>query len=268
LNQIKTFGNSSNIDVTIITVVRNHEAGLISTMKSVTSQVYKNWNSIIVVGESGDNTLEVARKYSSKNSNVQVVEQSGTGIYQAMNEGSKMVTSKYLWYMNAGDQFHDEFSLQTAVKESEEMSLDLLIGGHRIENSRNSKGYSFPAKVITPFKFSINRRFGCHQSMLFLASTVKELGYYDTNYKIVADFDLVMRICKTGLVKRTPSMMAIIEPGGGADQNIIFVHHEKQKVRKALLESRLQVFIGEVWTLLAILKIKWKKTINNMVKGH
>jgi hypothetical protein len=77
-----------------------------------------------------------------------------------------------------------------------------------------------------------------------------------------------MRICKTGLVKRTPSMMAIIEPGGGADQNIIFVHHEKQKVRKALLESRLQVFIGEVWTLLAILKIKWKKTINNMVKGH
>ena len=259
MQELKSMEDIKNPEVTIVTVVRNHPTGLVLTLQSLLLQTYKNWNVIIVVGDSKDNTLEIAQNYSKANEKIFTIEQDGIGIYQAMNQATKLVTSKYVWYMNSGDQFYDTFSLVRAISEAEEKCLDLLIGGHKIDNGRDDAQYSFREKTLTPFWFSVNRRFGCHQAMLFLTSKIKTLGYYNTNYKIVADFDLVMRLCSVGVVRRSPSMLAIVEPGGGADQNIVFVHREKQLVRKTLLDSNILVLMGQIWTELAILKIKFKE---------
>lgn len=249
-------------EITVVTVVKDHPLGLVWTIESLLQQTFKNWKAIIIVGDSTDNTLEVAQRYSKTNENILTILQNGVGIYQAMNQATKLVSSKYVWYMNAGDRFFGECSMSTAIREAEEEPLVLLIGGHKIDNGRDEVGYSFQDKILTPFWFSINRRFGCHQAMLFLTSKVKALGCYNTKYKITADFDLVMRLCSIGVVRRSPSMLAIVEPGGGADQNIVFVHREKQLVRKALLGSKILVLMGQIWTELAILKIQLKKFIS------
>ena len=264
MQEIKSTGDFPVPEVTVVTVVRNHPSGLISTIQSVFSQTYSNWSLLILVGESQDDTLDIAHRYSNENKNVLVIEQDGIGIYQAMNQATKLVSTKYVWYMNAGDQFYDEFSIATAVEEIEEGFFDLLIGGHQVDTGREDKRYSFSSKTLNPFWFSLNRRFGCHQAMLFRTSKVKALGYYNTNYKIAADFDLVMRLCSIGMVRRSPSLLAVVEPGGGADQNIVFVHREKQLVRKTLLKSKILVLIGQIWTDLAILKIKIKALRSSM----
>lgn len=259
MSEIKDTEVCKHPEVTIVTVVRNHPLGLVATIESLFKQTYNNWKLIIIVGESNDNTLEIAQSYSNASKKALAVEQDGIGIYQAMNQATKMVTSKYVWYMNAGDQFYDELSLASAIAQAEENCLDLLIGGHKVDNGQVDAIYSYPERTLTPFWFSVNRRFGCHQAMLFLTSKIKSLGYYDTNYKIAADFELVMRLCSMGAVRRTPSMLAIVEPGGGADQNIVFVHREKQVVRENLLESRFLVLMGQIWTEIAILNTKFKK---------
>jgi len=265
VQELECMGDFRDPAVTIITVVRNHPSGLISTIQSALRQGYNNWSIIILVGDSQDNTLDVAQRFSNENKNVLVIEQDGIGIYQAMNQATKLVTSKYVWYMNAGDEFYDEFSIATAVSEAEEGLFDLLIGGHKIDHGENHVCYSFSGKTLNPFWFSMNRRFGCHQAMLFRTSKVKALGYYNTSYKLVADFDLVMRLCSTGAVRRSPSLLAVVEPGGVADQNIVFVHREKQLVRKTLLSSRTLIFIGQIWTILAILKVKMK-TLESLMR--
>jgi glycosyltransferase involved in cell wall biosynthesis len=103
--------------VSVITIVKDHEKGLIATLDSLRSQKHTNWESVIVIGESSDNTPAIANIFETNNSNVVIVNQKSKGIYQAMNEGIEASSGKYLVFMNAGDIFSDSDSLSEMLVE-------------------------------------------------------------------------------------------------------------------------------------------------------
>ncbi len=51
----------------IITVVKNDEKGISSTIKSILNQTYKDFEYLIIDGNSSDNTLKKILKYKKKN---------------------------------------------------------------------------------------------------------------------------------------------------------------------------------------------------------
>ena len=97
----------------IITVTYNAEAVLEDTIQSVISQTYHHVEYIIIDGASKDKTLSIADRY--KEHITQVVSEPDKGLYDAMNKGIRLATGDYLCFLNAGDSFHEDDTLQQMV---------------------------------------------------------------------------------------------------------------------------------------------------------
>src|SRR5690554_8120833 len=89
--------------LSVITVTFNAEQTLERTLKSVCLQSYPEIEHIIVDGLSTDHTIDLIHKYdidkllwTSETDNV---------LYDGMNKGIKLATGDYLCFLNAGDTF-------------------------------------------------------------------------------------------------------------------------------------------------------------------
>lgn len=74
--------------VSIITSTFNSAATLRDTIESVLAQTYKDFEYIVVDGNSSDETLKIVREYTSAfKGRLKVVSEPDRGIYDAMNKG-------------------------------------------------------------------------------------------------------------------------------------------------------------------------------------
>ena len=99
-----------NPKFSIITVTFNAGKSLEKTIQSVISQTYRNVEYIIVDGKSKDNTLQIANAYQQWIH--RLISEPDKGLYDAMNKGTRLATGDYLCFLNAGDKFHDDDTLQ------------------------------------------------------------------------------------------------------------------------------------------------------------
>ena len=248
--------------VSVITIVKNHAAGLAATHQSLLEQSFNDWEMLIVIGESSDATLAVAKDLQRIESRILLIEQSGSGIYEAMNEGLAAASGEFTWFMNAGDKFASTSTLAHAVGYISQNKVGAVIGGYRIESSSQNKTYSYPPRNITGLSFAFNRRGGCHQAMIFRTNILKDLGGFNTSYSLAADFDLVLKVIQKSKASRVSEIYASIEPGGRADQGIFLVHNQKHQIRRSLLGGPVIFLASFLWTALARMKIILRRTIN------
>lgn len=248
--------------VSIVTIVKDHAAGLQDTFDSLAEQDYVDWEMLIVVGKSIDSTKVLARKYATSDARIVAIEQSGLGLFQAMNQGIDNAKGDYIWFMNAGDKFADSHVLRMAVEEISKMQVGVVIGGYRIGSPVEGKTYSNSKKSISDFTFAFSRRGGCHQAMIFRTSIVKELGGYDTSYSLNSDFDLVLKVIRKCGATGIPLTLAEVEAGGIADQNIFKVHREKHKIRGTYFGvANPIILLSWAWTLAARTKIILRRNV-------
>lgn len=98
----------------IITINLNNKIGLEKTIKSVISQTFKDYEFIIIDGNSTDGSKEVIEKYRSFIS-YSISEPDG-GIYEAMNKGTSVSNGDYCNFLNSGDCYHDSTVLDHLSK--------------------------------------------------------------------------------------------------------------------------------------------------------
>jgi putative colanic acid biosynthesis glycosyltransferase len=241
------------VKVSIITVVKDHAAGLKLTHSSLKEQNFSNWEMLIVVGKSRDLTLLEAMRYKKNDSRIQVIEQQDTGLYSAMNLGLAAAAGEFIWFMNAGDRFATPTVLSNGIKALQESTAGIAIGGYQIDHK--SGIYTYSDGPITALNFAFGRRGGCHQAMIFRAKLIKEFGGFNTLYSLAADFELVLKIIMKWKAVRVSQVFALIEPGGRADQGILLVHAQKHRIRKSVLGGPVTATFSVFWTGLARLKI-------------
>jgi putative colanic acid biosynthesis glycosyltransferase len=249
------------VKVSIITVVKDHVAGLRVTHGSLKEQNFSNWEMFIVVGESRDLTLSEAMRYQGNDSRIRVIEQQDTGIYGAMNLGLAAATGEFIWFMNAGDRFATPTVLSNGINALQESTAGIAIGGYQIDEKGGPHIYS--DGPITALNFAFSRRGGCHQAMVFRTKLIKELGGFNTLYSLAADFELVLKIILKWKAVRVSQLFALIEPGGLADQGIFLVHAQKHQIRKSLLGGLVTFTFSVFWTGLARLKIFTRRVFKN-----
>lgn len=182
----------------IITVTYNAGAVLEDTIQSVITQTYKNVEYIIIDGNSTDRTLEIANKYKERIHCI--VSEPDKGLYDAMNKGIKMATGDYLCFLNAGDELHEDDTLQLMVHSITGRELpDVIYGetaivdeeGHflrmrRLSTPEQLTWESFKQGMVV-----------CHQAF-FARRTLAPL--YDLHYRFSADFDWCIKIMKQSKV--------------------------------------------------------------------
>ena len=172
----------------------NAGAVLEDTIQSVITQTYRNVEYIIVDGDSKDHTLDIINRYREHIHTL--VSEPDKGLYDAMNKGIRLATGDYLCFLNAGDELHEDDTLQLMVHSITGTELpDVLYGetaivdeeGHflrmrRLSAPENLNWKSFKDGMLV-----------CHQAFF----PRRELAEpYDLRYRFSADFDWCIRIMK------------------------------------------------------------------------
>lgn len=99
--------------ITIVTIVFNCVETIEQTLLSVIEQTYKNIEYIVVDGGSTDGTVDVIRKYAQ---HIDVwISEKDKGIYNAMNKGIDISTGAWINFMNAGDSFESNETVERVV---------------------------------------------------------------------------------------------------------------------------------------------------------
>ena len=179
----------------IITVTYHAESVLEETILSVVSQTYHNIEYIIVDGASKDRTLSIVNKYRDK---IQaVVSEPDKGLYDAMNKGLKMAKGEYVCFLNAGDTFHEDDTLQLIVHQLNKSNVlpDVIYGETALVDAQ--RHFVRMRRLQTPdtlnWKSFRQGMLVCHQAFIAKCALAET---YDLNYRFSADFDWCIRVMK------------------------------------------------------------------------
>ena len=182
----------------VITVCYNAQSVIEDTIQSVIAQTYHHVEYILIDGASTDRTMNIVNKYKAHITTI--VSEPDKGIYDAMNKGILLATGDYLCFLNAGDSFHEDDTLQQMVHTLHEAELpDVLYGetelvdreGHFLRMRRLS------APEVLTWKSFRQGMLVCHQAFFPRRDLVMP---YDLHYRFSADFDWCIRIMKKARV--------------------------------------------------------------------
>lgn len=193
------------IKFTVVTCTFNAESVLQRTLDSVNKQTYCNIEHLIIDGVSKDKTLAMVKAYQHKAQvgenahEIKVYSEPDKGLYDAMNKGIDRATGDYLVFLNAGDVFPAEDTLEYVegcVGEGEALP-GVLYGDTDIVND---EGHFLRHRRLTPPKKLTWRSFKwgmlvCHQSF-YARTDIARRVHYNLNYRLSADVDWCIRVMR------------------------------------------------------------------------
>lgn len=171
--------------LSIITVNLNNKDNLIKTINSIKKQTFKyniDYEYILVDGESTDGSIELIK---SENFISKYIIEKDEGIYDAMNKGIKLSTGNYLTFLNAGDYYLEENTLEKIFNQSNISNCDLIYGPVIVQR-KNGKKISYPKKFNKFNLYFWGTRAVCHQSMFVKKNLV---GQYSDKYKLKGELN-------------------------------------------------------------------------------
>ncbi|MCI1647907.1 MAG: glycosyltransferase [Bacteroides sp.] len=181
--------------ISIITVTFNSAQTLTDTILSVLLQSCINIEYIIVDGSSTDNTIDIIREYESKfGGRLKWITEKDTGLYDAMNKGIRMATGDIVGIINSDDFYHRDDVIAKVVEAFHNEEVQAVYGDVRFVNPNNldKTVRYYSSRIFSPKLF----RFGfmpAHPTFFTYRKYFEEFGYYKTDYKIAADFELLVR---------------------------------------------------------------------------
>lgn len=182
--------------ISLITATYNSGSVLRTTFESVLKQTYSDIEYIIIDGASKDNTMDLVHEYEPLfEGRIKWISEPDKGIYDAMNKGIRMATGDIVGIINSDDFYHRNDVLSHVAEAFEEPGVQAVYGDVRFVHPGNldktTRYYS--SKVFSPKLF----RYGfmpAHPTFFTYKKYFEKFGYYKTNYKIAADYELLVRL--------------------------------------------------------------------------
>lgn len=201
--------------ISIVTVTYNCRNLLERTIKSVLNLSYDNVEFIIVDGGSTDNTLNIIKNY---NNYIDFwISQKDSGIYNAMNKGSKFATGDMLFFLNAGDKLiNREFiKLASLFKKNSD-----LYGNNFVLCGTHVYTVAYPGfKLLKKNFLPLLGRLPSHQSML-IPRKLQLQNKYDEQFPVSADKDFKLRIYLKNVNYVIKNYVVCLSLPGGKSQSI------------------------------------------------
>lgn len=182
-----------NTLVSIITVCWNSEKFIRDTIESVLNQTYKNIQYIIIDGKSTDKTLSIIEEYRERFGNrLTLVSEKDSGIYNAMNKGLALAKGELVGIINS-DDYYELDAVEKIVEQYEIHGSGVYYGYER--SLKDEKEYCISRKN----PYFLNETMIAHEATFITTDVYKKIGNFNEKYRIVADYDLMLRIKKAGI---------------------------------------------------------------------
>jgi hypothetical protein len=234
--------------LTVITVVAGEGRGLALTIDSIlaTRDCVESLDWVVVtrdLGEAPTASLDAAQR--KLGSAMSVVQQTGSGIYQAMNQGQERVKQDIFMFINAGDTILDTIR---SVEEFNKEKVHCLGSLWHNESGETLGKYK-------PFNPNL-MRFGkgpSHQGMLFPRQFQGHL--YQEHFQISGDLEMKLRLHSQDLLAFHDSAVSSCLVGGisGHKLKLNEILPRLREQRLALLEHHRRPWVN-VLSLLTLLR--------------
>jgi glycosyltransferase involved in cell wall biosynthesis len=157
-------------------------------MDSVFNQTFNDFEYIIVDGGSIDGSREYIQQFEERVS--YWISEKDNGVYHAMNKGIVKARGEYLIFLNSGDLFYSNNSIENLIKESVE---DIVYGNILVETEESTYLKTYPPQLT--FQYFLEDTLP-HPGTLIKASLFQKIGLYNEKNKIVSDWEFFINaIC-------------------------------------------------------------------------
>lgn len=232
----------------IIIAVFNGEKTIERAIASVLNQSYSNFELIIIDGDSRDNSKEIIKKY---NQYIKYwVSEPDQGVYEAWNKGIKQSSGEWISFLGADDELY----------------RDALYNYHQYIRARSNTALDYvSSKVALVSEGRIFRIFGerwnwkkfrysmqvAHVGSIHHLNLYQRYGIYDESYKIVGDYEFLLRVGNKLNAGYIDAITANMCPGGISDSYRAILEAARAKFFTARI-SMILVILG-AW--MAIVKL-------------
>ena len=232
--------------ISVITVCYNSENVIERTIQSVVNQTFDDFEYIIIDGASTDKTLEIVDKYRDKIS--KIISEKDNGIYDAMNKGISNASGDYIMFLNADDTLLHENVLKLV---SEKMNDNKALYYGDLIFLEKSTG-----KLNNRKQNNVNNIYLCggmlfHPTIFASKKLFEKIGNFDTQYRIVADYDWIIRamIQFKASCSYLDIPITIFADGEGASSNPKNQQRHKEERKKVQLKyfSPIYIAIANFW---------------------
>lgn len=235
--------------ISVVTVVYNCVNTIQDCIESVLNQDYDNIEFIIIDGGSKDGTVDVVKKYESRIT--LFVSEKDNGIYDAMNKGVKMATGDVVGILNADDFFYSNDTISKIAREFvNDPALDATIADIVFVNSVNDRIVRhYNAKKWRPARFAWGYM-PPHPSFFCKRYLFDKLGYYKTDYKIAADYELLIRYLYVNKInyRYLPMITTRMRMGGVSTKNLNSIIILNKEIKRACDENHLNTNFLMIYT--------------------
>ena len=223
--------------ISVVTVTYNSAKTLGDTIESVQKQDYRDVEHVIIDGASRDGTVDIIRSYDSI---VNWKSEPDLGLYDAINKGILASSGDVVGILNSDDFFPDHGVLGRIVEAFRDPNVDAVIGDIAFVKPDNLKRIvrHYSAKSFHPGKFA-DGYMPPHPSFYVRREFYEKLGLYKLDYKIAADYELLIRFLKTNSLryKYIPGIMVYMRTGGVSNQSIKSRYLLNKETVKACAEN-------------------------------
>lgn len=221
--------------VSIITVSYNSEVTIQDTIESVLAQDYPDFEYIIIDGASNDSTMDIIREYGDRIDTV--ISETDNGIYDGMNKGIRAATGDVIGFINSDDFYPSRNVLSNVMRVFSDPSLDICYGDlcYVKPDKKNSIVRYWKSSDFVHGSF----RYGwCppHPTFFIQKKIYEEYGLFNLNYKIAADFELMMRFLEVYKIKAAylPEILVHMRLGGETNKSIGNIVRQNKEIWRAL----------------------------------
>lgn len=240
--------------ISLVTITYNSSSTLRDTMDSVLSQTYADIEYIVVDGASKDNTVSIIKEYEPRfNGRLHWVSEPDKGLYDAMNKGIRMATGDVVGIINSDDFYHRTDVVAKVAEAFKNKDVQAVYGDVRFVNPDNldKTVRYYSSRNFSPKRF----RYGfmpAHPTFFTYRNYFEEFGYYKTDYKIAADYELLIRFLHTHRLKAKylPLDFMKMRTGGASTASVksnILLNKEIVRARKE----------NGIWTCMPLLFMKY-----------
>lgn len=194
--------------ITVVIATFNSAKILRNALDSVFTQTYKEWECLVIDGNSQDGTCEIVKEYMLKDPRFRLVSEPDNGIYDAMNKGVRLAKGKWIYVLGSDDELLPEglASFSCHMTDSD------LIYGNFIGLYPSGKKYN---GISLPLSKMPKVMPASHQAMVMKKALIEECGGFDLSFRSRADNNLVVKAYVKGYkFKRIDAYIAQVRLDG------------------------------------------------------
>ncbi|NET34796.1 MAG: glycosyltransferase [Cyanothece sp. SIO1E1] len=245
--------------VTLITVAYNSAKTIRKTLESIAAQDYPDIEHIVVDGASKDNTVEIVKEFQHVK---KLISEPDKGMWDGLNKGLALAEGGIIGMLNSDDVYADNTIVSKVVAAFKAHQVDTIFGDIQFVSTKDPSKVVryYSSKHFHPSKF----RYGympAHPSFFVKREVYEKYGHFKADYKIAADYDLMIRFLKVHQVsyKYLDLMMVNMLIGGMSNDSLKSIYILNKEIVRTCRENG-------IYTNLLIVSLKYFRKVFELIQ--